>query len=340
MLLFIIKYLLILSIILISSNSIHHPYGRTNTAHNIIVDYSKKENNINFLKGRIYIVTGANAGIGTETVKALASAGARVILCSRDIDKGKDAIKNEIKKKGHGNYIVNDTSNIIVKQLDLSSFDSIKKFAKEIINSEKRIDGLILNAGIMSLPSLRIQNDCELQMLTNHIGHAALTRLLLPKIKKNKKNNPKIIYLSSSAHRFGNKNIMKDLNYKKTRYISFVAYGQSKLANLLYAKGLSKHLEDSGYKQICVCSVHPGVITSTQLFKQSVGTRIFSLFPGDRNMAQGAASTIYACLSEPEALKGQFIFDCRNTIPNANGRNEILRDEVWKVTENILDKNL
>jgi NAD(P)-dependent dehydrogenase (short-subunit alcohol dehydrogenase family) len=226
---FIIVLVIVVLLQLISSSySIKQiSYGRHSTAHSIVLDYSKKENKEKLLKGQTFIVTGGNIGIGLATVKALAFAGARVILCSRDIKKGNEALKNEINKKDYGNYIVEDTSNIIVKELDLASFQSIKKFTKDIIKKEKKINCLILNAGIMALPKLILhpETNCELQMATNHIGHAAVIRLLLPKLK----NDARIVILSSSAHRFGTKDIMKDLSYKQKLYLPWVAYGQSKV---------------------------------------------------------------------------------------------------------------
>lgn len=318
-------------------------FGRHSTGKEIVdyyADEQKKDNKM-LLNGKTYIVTGGNSGVGLQTCKALAASGGRVIMCTRSIKAGYDAIENEIKKAGYGKYMVSDTSNIVVKELDLESLASIKKFAADIRRSEKSIDVLILNAGLMSLPKLVRTKDfnIERQMAVNHFGHAALTRLLLPVMKKSKRNT-RIIYLSSSAHRFGNKNLMNEL-YSNIRYIPWISYGQSKLANMLYAKGLAKHLLDTGYEKITALSVHPGVITSTNLFSQSLATRIFSLLPGDRNMAQSASSSVWASVApelDNKECRGAYIFNCKVTVPNSNGRDDRLRDEVWSVTENILNK--
>ena len=330
-------------LLLLISTPVLSKFGRLSTGKSILEYYAKKENieTKNLLSGRTYIVTGGNAGIGLETCKVLAYGGGRVILCSRSIRAGEDAIKNEIDKPGWGNYSV-DSSNIVVRELDLSSIDSIKKFAKNIYRTEKSIDVLILNAGIMSVPQLIRTQDLgiEKQMAVNHFGHAALTRLLLP-ILKNSRKKSRIIFLSSSAHRFGNKNVMKDLY--ANNYIPWIRYGQSKLANLLYAKGISNYLYGTGFSKINAVSVHPGVITSTQLFKQSMATRIFSLLPGDRNMVQGAASTIWASISDEidnNDMRGAYITNCKKAVPNANGRDLNLVNEVFSITENILDQKL
>ena len=335
MLLYII--LLCISFILLSSS---HQFNRFSTAKQIVDYYANKKNRN--LSSKTIIVTGGNAGIGLETVKSLAYAGAKVILCSRNTTAGIEAIENEIKRPGWGDYIV-DSTNIIVLPLDLSSINSIKKFAKYIHRTEKSIDALILNAGIMSLPKLDRTTEwtsIEKQMAVNHFGHAALTRLLLPILKKSKTNS-RVIFLSSSAHRFGNKNLMKNLY--NGFYIPWIAYGQSKLANLLYAKGLAKHLYDTGFSKINVVSVHPGVITSTQLFKQSIATRLFSLLPGDRSMTQGAASTVWASIADEiddNDMRGAYITNCKKQNPNANGRDVNLMNEVFTVTEKILDEKL
>ena len=111
-----------------------------------------------YLEGKTAIVTGGNNGIGLETCKALASAGCRVILCSRSVEKAEKAVAEEILKPGTGGYIVDDASKIIVKQLDLESFPSIKSFAEEYLQTEgdKTLDLLVLNAGIMATPKLEM----------------------------------------------------------------------------------------------------------------------------------------------------------------------------------------
>ena len=338
------SFLILFNLLILLNLSISKStFGRQSTGKQIVDFYAvEQKKSVNkLLAGQTFLVTGGNSGVGLQTVKAIAYAGGRVIMCTRSIKAGYDAIENEIKKAGYGKYQVSDTSNIVVKELDLESLASIKKFAADIKRSEKSIDVLILNAGIMSLPKLIRTKDfnIERQMAVNHFGHAALTRLLLPVMKKSKRDT-RIIYLSSSAHRFGNKNLMKEL-YSNIRYIPWISYGQSKLANMLYAKGLAKHLLDTGFGKINSFSVHPGVITSTNLFSQSVATRLFSLFPGDRNMAQSASSSVWASIApslDSKECRGAYIFNCKVTIPNSNGRDDRLRDEVWSVTEDILNK--
>lgn len=210
-----------------------------------------------YLKGKTAIVTGGNSGIGLETCKALAFAGAKVILCSRSVAAGQKAIDEEIKREGHGKYVV-DSPNILVKALDLNSLKSVKAFADDFLKTEDRLDYLVLNAGIMALPNLEHTEDgFERQIGVNHFGHAYLTRLLLDKMKTTPETAGRIVCLASSAHTMGNVDC-NDLHYKNGRkYAGWSAYGQSKLANILFAKGLADNLEGT---ELTAMSVHPGVI--------------------------------------------------------------------------------
>lgn len=117
------------------------------------LDVVNKYGSGDYLKGRTAVVTGGNSGIGLETCKALASKGCRVVLCTRSIEAGEKAVLEEIKRPGHGKYTV-ESPNIVVKELDLSSLGSIKKFADDILATEERVDFLVLNAGIMAVPTL------------------------------------------------------------------------------------------------------------------------------------------------------------------------------------------
>ncbi len=146
----------------------------------------------------------------------MAFAGARVILCSRSVKAGETAINDEIKKSGHGGYIV-DASNIVVKALDLNSLASIKDFATDFLATESRLDFLVCNAGIMALPSLEhTEAGFERQIGVNHFGHFYLTKLLQPKMLENKETAGRIVVLSSSAHNMGSVR-PADLHYNKGR---------------------------------------------------------------------------------------------------------------------------
>ena len=201
-----------------------------------------------------------------ETCKALAYAGAQVILCSRSVKAGEDAIEEEIKKEGYGGYVV-DATNIKVMALDLSSLSSIKAFVSEFLTNEKRLDFLVLNAGIMALPKLEFTDaGFEKQIGVNHFGHFYLTQLIQKKLEETPNTAGRIVVLSSSAHNFGSVK-PDDLHYTKgRRYVSWEAYGQSKLANLLHAKALADRLKGTSLTAV---AVHPGVI-KTNLWRYTV----------------------------------------------------------------------
>lgn len=249
-----------------------------------------------YLTGRTAVVTGGNSGIGLEVCKALAFAGARVILCSRSVKAGQDAIQSEIVQPGHGEYTV-DPANIVVKALDLNSLASIKAFASDFLATEARLDFLVLNAGIMALPTKEYTDaGFERQIGVNHFGHFYLTQLLQEKLLSTPDTKGRVVVLSSSAHDMG-KVIPSDLHYTKgnygsllsplplphllifarfiqshlspdpqsagRKYAAWEAYGQSKQANLLFAKGLADRLKGTAATAL---AVHPGVI-QTNLWK-------------------------------------------------------------------------
>jgi NAD(P)-dependent dehydrogenase (short-subunit alcohol dehydrogenase family) len=291
-----------------------------------------------YLKGKTAIVTGGNSGIGLETCKALASAGARVILCSRSLKAGESAVKEEIEKKGLGGYAV-DSSNIIVKALDLNTLSSIKAFADDFIATEGRVDLLVLNAGIMALPKLtRTESGFESQIGVNHFGHVYLTRLLLPMMLKDGTSG-RIAVLASSAHSQGRPN-PDDLSFHKqpNKYSGWNAYGKSKSANILFAKSLADKLSGT---QLTAVSVHPGVI-QTALWRQSLFNKVVGYFIASKTVPQGAATTVYACVCpkiDTPGMRGDYLADCASCgVITDYCRDEKgdLREALWQATETEL----
>lgn len=183
--------------------------------------------------GRV-IVTGANSGIGRAAARMLAAAGAQVTLAVRSLERG-HAAAAAISGKTE------------VRELDLASLASVRKFAADW---DGDIDLLINNAGVMIPPLSRTADGFELQFGTNHLGHFALTNLLLPRIRG------RVVTVSSSMHRVGRIDFA-DLNWEQRRYRRWAAYGQSKLANLLFTKELQRRLSDAGSPLLSVAA-HPG----------------------------------------------------------------------------------
>lgn len=183
--------------------------------------------------GRTVIVTGANSGLGEVTARELARVGAKVILACRNTGKGDAAAAGM-------------TGDVEVRPLDLQSLASVREFAAGV----DKVDVLINNAGIMAVPFSLTEDGFESQIGTNHLGHFALTNLLLPKI------TDRVVTVSSELHMLGYISL-KDLNWRSRPYSAWLAYGQSKLANLLFTKDLQRRLSLAG-SSVRALTAHPG----------------------------------------------------------------------------------
>ncbi len=231
--------------------------------------------------GRTYVVTGATSGIGRATAEALAGARARVVLAVRNTDKGAEVVA-AITAAVPG-------AQLEVRRLDLADLSSIRAFATSWTDP---VDVLINNAGVMSIRLGRTKDGFELQLGTNHLGHFALTDLLLPKI------TDRVIVVASNAHKWARIDF-DDLNWERRRYRAAQAYGQSKLANLLFALDLDRRLRMDRRRAI---AVHPGWARSSlgvsQLGKaagvasHAVGT-VFG-----QSAEMGALPTLYAAVQD------------------------------------------
>ena len=295
-----------------------------------------------FLNGKVAVITGGNSGIGLETCKALSSAGCRVIMGTRSVDAGQKAVQNEIQKLGIGKYVVKDVSNIAVKELNLESLASIRKFADEV-REESSIDYLVLNAGVMAIANCEYtENDWEKQIGVNHYGHFYLTSLLKDKMAA--QDHPsRIVVVSSTAHTQGSVDI-NDVHFKNGRkYSPWGAYGQSKMANILFANSLADELKDT---EVQAFSLHPGVI-ATSLWRNTnvVMKGVVSLFASDKSIPQGASTTVFACLDpglDKKAFSGAYLKDCAIASPNeaAQDTDYTRRVELWKYTEDQIKEAL
>lgn len=204
-------------------------------------------NSIPDLQGKTIIVTGGNSGLGYESVKAFAQKGADVVLACRNPEKGEKA-KNEImqtKPKGQ----------IQVMVIDLMDLSSVKQFAHDFKSMYPKLDVLLNNAGIMATPYFKTKDGFEAQLGTNHLGHFALTGLLLDVLKSTP--GSRVVNVSSMAHKSG-KMDFDDLMFEKGRkFKTMKAYGQSKLSNLLFTYELQRYFEKNKIESISVAA-HPG----------------------------------------------------------------------------------
>jgi NAD(P)-dependent dehydrogenase (short-subunit alcohol dehydrogenase family) len=254
--------------------------------------------NIPDLTGKVFIVTGGNSGLGYESVKAFAAKGAEVILASRSAEKGEEARSNILKEHPQGN--------IRVMVLDLGDLESVRSFASSFKESYKRLDVLLNNAGIMMPPYFTTKNGFEGQFGTNHLGHFALTGLLMDLILQTK--GARIVNVSSGAHKRGEMDF-SNLQFENGKeYTPRKAYGRSKLANLLFTYELQRKLEAAG-KETIVAAAHPGVALTNlgryleRRFLVKVMTPLFSWMLQDQ--AMGALPQIRACV-DPAVKSGEY----------------------------------
>jgi len=231
------------------------------------------------LTGKIAVVTGANSGIGYEMARALARRNARVVLACRDQDKGETAVR-QIERQ-------HPQAQAERMQLDLSDLASVRCFADEFTSRDTRLDILINNAGIMATPFGKTVDGFELQFGTNHLGHFALTGLLLDLIIRTP--GARVVTVTSGGHRFGEIDF-GNLHGAK-HYDRQGAYAQSKLANLLFAYELQRRFEGTGVDAIAVAA-HPGW-TVTNLQAHWPALRILNPLIGQQP-EMGALPTLYA----------------------------------------------
>lgn len=238
-------------------------------------------------KGRLAVVTGANIGLGFETAKALASKGCDLVLACRNMDKAETAQAAILAKF--------PKAKVTCMKLDLSSLKSVRAFATAYTERYAKIDLLINNAGIMMPPFSLSEDGFESQFAANYIGHFALTGLLLPLVTKTPSS--RIVSLSSMAHRWGNIRF-DDPNFKNG-YNKREAYGQSKLACLMFAYEMNRRLVKAGHATLSVAA-HPGVAATNLSQHLPKFVNLFTPLMGLvlNNASDGALPTLYAALGD------------------------------------------
>ncbi|HQQ63702.1 MAG TPA: SDR family NAD(P)-dependent oxidoreductase [Pseudomonadales bacterium] len=267
------------------------------------------------LHGKVALVTGASTGLGLETTRTLASAGARVIMAARPGEKLDNALAGLQKEL--------PAARLDKVELDLTDFDSIRACAQQVSALTGKLDLLVNNAGIMAVPFARTPAGCESQFGTNHIGHFLLTNLLVPLLLHAGK--ARVVNLSSGGHKHCPVDF-DDIHWQTREYNKWGAYGQAKTANALFTVALQKRLGDKG---VSVFAVHPGAIP-TELGRHLTEEDINALmnsksFGGDKKesggtsrgkllfktIPQGAATSVWAATSpDLEGKGGLYLEDC------------------------------
>ncbi|KGM12938.1 oxidoreductase [Cellulomonas bogoriensis] len=272
------------------------------------------------LSGRTAVVTGANSGLGRVCARVLAAHGARVVLAVRDPTKGAEAARAM-------------SGDLDVRTLDLADLASVRAFAEGI---DEPVDLLLNNAGLMAPPLGRTADGFELQFGTNHLGHFALTNLLLPRLRK------RVVTVSSTGHRTGSIDF-SDLNWERRPYRAMAAYGQSKLANLLFTAELDRRLTEVG-SQVRATSAHPGLAATNLLRapsgrREALGHRLFTALA--RDAEHGAMSILFAAIGDVPG--GSYVGPAgvlQRGAPAVVGRSRAARDgdlarRLWDVSERL-----
>jgi NAD(P)-dependent dehydrogenase (short-subunit alcohol dehydrogenase family) len=285
-------------------------------------------------QGRTAIVTGANSGLGLVVARELAGAGAHVIIASRDTGKAATALG--LIRAAH------PAANVEVGQLDLANLGSVRAFAQHFLAGHDRLDLLVNNAGIMAAPRSRTADGFELQFGTNHLGHFALTGLLMPAF--NQRVGTRVVTVSSNNHKAGQMRL-DDLQGEQ-HYSRWGAYAQSKLANLLFMLELDRRLKAAGLPMISVAA-HPGYsATNLQLSGPPLQERIF-LRIANRLIAQSAeigALPILFAATYPDLAGGSYVGpdgpgEMRGyptlVQPSDRAKDAELADRLWQISERL-----
>jgi NAD(P)-dependent dehydrogenase (short-subunit alcohol dehydrogenase family) len=299
------------------------------------------------LSGQRYIVTGANSGIGLVTARQLASQGAQVIMACRRVEEAEARIAEIVAEHAD--------ATLEARALDLGNLASVRAFAEGVLAEVDRLDGLINNAGVMNTPAGKTKDGFETQLGINHLGHFLLTELLVPLLKKSAPS--RVVIVSSCYHdkamgREGDIHF-DDLHYDSRKYNGWEAYAQSKLANLLHARGLAKRLEGSG---VTAVSVHPGWVrtnlarNSMPLWVQNYVLRPVFRLAGMIEPWEGAQTSLHATL-DPSVVEhaGAYYsqlglyrdkasnrggWPMRSPSPKAN--DDALADRLWDVSRALV----
>jgi len=275
------------------------------------------------LTGRTYLLTGCNSGLGLETLRVLHLRGGHVLAAARSESRAREAI-DAVSAEG------------TPVACDLAEPASVRACVAAVKRLGRRLDGIICNAGIMALPRRQHKAGCELQLFTNHIGHFILVTGLLAQLA----DDGRVVMVSSRAHkRAPNEGIRFDDLGAERSYSPWGSYGQSKLANLLFARELARRLSGSART---ANALHPGVIRTNLGRHMSPVVRGALALVGPlvlKTVRQGAATQCYLATHPAVAgVSGKYFVDCHEAVPSRQGRDDALAERLWSVSEEIVGR--
>jgi retinol dehydrogenase-12 len=294
------------------------------------------------LSGKVAVVTGASSGIGEEAARVFALRGAHVVLAVRKVAAA-EAVKGVIKT-------ANPNAKVDIMELDLSSLQSVDKFVENFRATSLPLNILLNNAGVMMCPFTLSADGYELQFATNHLGHFRLTTQLLPVLKStanSTSSESRIVMVSSMAHRhpYAGGIMFDGLNDEK-KYNRMKAYGQSKLANILFTKELAKRLQDEGVTNVTINALCPGAIaTNLQRHlgaKTVIDAMSLPLKPLMKSVPQGAATSCYVATSpQLTGVSGKYFTDCnQNNTLCKEAEDMGIAAQLWAVSEEMIAKKI
>ena len=281
------------------------------------------------LSGRVCVITGASSGLGRESARALAAAGAYVILAARNqnaLTAAAQWIRDEVPH-----------ARTATVRLDLTALASVRAGAAAIRQITPVVHVLMNNAGVMFTPFGRTRDRFEMQIGTNHFGHFELTRLLVPQLSAAR--GARIVILSSGGHRMGDVDLA-DPNWERREYDKFAAYGAAKTANILHAVEADRRLRDAGIR---ACAVHPGTVATSlaRHMSRSDFSQLRKLADGHLDVTTpeyGAATQVWAAVSPELADRGGlYLEDCRigESAPYAMDQQHAAA--LWSLSEKLCD---
>jgi NAD(P)-dependent dehydrogenase (short-subunit alcohol dehydrogenase family) len=294
------------------------------------------------LEGKLAVVTGASSGLGVETCRVLASAGATVLMVARDEEK-LEAVAAELLRQ-------QPDAQLLTQRMDLADLDSVHSAATEILLYHSEIQLLINNAGVMACPLQRTKQDFEMQFGTNHLGHFLFTGLLSEALLEGAPG--RVINLSSAGHKFARFNF-DDPSYHHRDYDKWQAYGESKTANVLFTVGLDRRTRERGVRSF---AVHPGAIM-TNLGRHMDEADLATLnerSPSSKGLVfktveQGAATTVWAASSpQLSGRGGVYLEDCQIAAAAVEGKstgvesyavNPAAADRLWLLSEELVGQS-
>jgi NAD(P)-dependent dehydrogenase (short-subunit alcohol dehydrogenase family) len=281
------------------------------------------------MSGKVVVITGGNAGIGKEAAVGLASLGARVVITSRNEERGRAARDEVVELSGN--------PEVDVMLLDLASFRSIRSFASAVLAEHDRLDVLVNNAGLILRRRTETEDGFEATFGINHIGHFLLTDLLLDRLKASAP--ARIVVVASMAHKGARRGLdFDDLQAEHRRYRWMEAYNKSKLANIYFARELARRLDGTG---VTVNVLHPGFVRS----EFGRGGDLGALYgfgiklgaPFAINSERGARTTIYLASSpEVEAVTGAYFFNCKPAPISKAAQDDDAARRLWDETERMV----